>query len=84
MQKIVQIGSLYGMPNATKIGLSCQLDRFRSPGPRHDLWDRSTIPRMHTRILESVPETEIDSEIDPEDRSQERYRRSKDRSAERS
>ena len=26
--------------------------------------DRSTIPRTHTRVLESVPE--IDSEIDPE------------------
>ena len=42
----------------------------RSPGPRHDLWDRITIPRTHTRVLESVPEIDpkidLGNNIDPE------------------
>ena len=40
----------------------------RSPGSQRDLWDRSTIPRTHTRVLESIPEIDpkIDSEINPE------------------
>ena len=58
----------YGTPNATKIGLFCQLDRFPISWTPARLWDRSTIPRTHTRVLENVPEidSEIDSEIDPE------------------
>ena len=55
---------VYGTPNATKIGLFCQLDRFPISWIPARFMDRSTILRMHTRVLKSIPE--IDSEIDPE------------------
>jgi len=60
--------SLYGTPNVTKLVYFVSWIVSRSPGPQRDLWDRSTILRTHTRILESVPEIdpEINSEIDPE------------------
>ena len=36
----------------------------QSPGPRRDLWDQSTIPRMHTRVMEIDPEIDLGNGIE--------------------
>jgi len=48
------------MPNVTKVGIFCQLDRFPIT------WILARFMGTHTRVLESVPEIDpkIDSEID--------------------